>query len=919
MTTDEKVGVGISWLLNGLSGGLAVIFPPVGIPLAASSLVLTAGVAHDIGNQQQKRRNNITRDTSTYYPNPKAINYPAANLYTDDVKNNLQLTLGKQHKLTLAIKNINRHNLNPPRNHNQIKQTYKNTINQRITFLKTYLKKIENETNLFTHQQNNYTNHPRSDQQDDDGEDDSDDENQHLQQDLLQQQGTLQLFNHLLNHLQNLHNNIHIEQISLTLEKNQLDKNLPSLLIYTCPNLHLHAYNRKQLHNAQRNLQHQSQNLEQKAQAFQTDIQTVQNQTQHLVIEKTPSILKLLELNSNILQSNLSTSIIEINTIQLRSNQIQEIIAYRSTLAQFLGMATRLLTSQIIMIVIGTATGPIGLAITAGAITLAGKAVEDLALNGGDFEGWQDDLCSKETASQVGKSILSSLLQSGAKGLIKCIPLGSQQKLDNDTLEKLKKLNQKLPEKPLLEQLTEEVTTNDSGGMFIGKTLMNITQTFGDNVINILAGEGVDWAINNAYPKKNNTNPNTIPSHDPNNPHFTATHQNQTISNELLYAFQEACLSGITQSITNLLGDKYFKHKQNNSTDNKPLGRPTLLGYFGHKATHGIIGCLYGAGQYYIQGRTTPQELIQAAKSGALGAIAGEIISEAYLTHIILPSLENILKNPTKLNPEEFQKHYQQQIKNAALAGKIAAIGNAYILGQDLEIASRAANNAIENNFLDTAGSLLVLAFKGCMLGLMLYDYYKICEKAEEIRLKEGWGKSSEYFIKELTKYAALFLLFNKAPKILGKIGKIKKVRQFLTKMLQYLETRGGKMSPLTQKIAQGLRRIRGAGVSTHKQRLNNILQKFPKLDKKYGKHVLKRKEWGNLITKEEYAHRVKDLFHKPIGNNILGFTSKKGTLFKYNKLTNEFMTITPNGIIQTFYKPKEGLKYYLKQVTKYS
>lgn len=60
--------------------------------------------------------------------------------------------------------------------------------------------------------------------------------------------------------------------------------------------------------------------------------------------------------------------------------------------------------------------------------------------------------------------------------------------------------------------------------MIFGKTAMNITQTFGENVINILSGKGVDWAISKAYPKNNNT-PNTIPSNDPSNPHYTATHQ----------------------------------------------------------------------------------------------------------------------------------------------------------------------------------------------------------------------------------------------------------------------------------------------------------------------------------------------------------------------------------------------------------
>lgn len=54
------------------------------------------------------------------------------------------------------------------------------------------------------------------------------------------------------------------------------------------------------------------------------------------------------------------------------------------------------------------------------------------------------------------------------------------------------------------------------------------------------------------------------------------------------------------------------------------------------------------------------------------------------------------------------------------------------------------------------------------------------------------------------------------------------------------------------------------------------------------------------------------------INGNIDGFTSKDGWIFKYNKSTNEFATAKPDGTIETLFRPKDGVNYWMLQIEKY-
>ena len=92
---------------------------------------------------------------------------------------------------------------------------------------------------------------------------------------------------------------------------------------------------------------------------------------------------------------------------------------------------------------------------------------------------------------------------------------------------------------------------------------------------------------------------------------------------------------------------------------------------------------------------------------------------------------------------------------------------------------------------------------------------------------------------------------------------------------------------------------------------------KFPKLSKKFSKHSGEWSQWGEF-SEEIFYKRAVDLADSLGGGHIREFVSKKGWIFKFNSNTGEFLTIHPNGHIETFFRPEQGLDYYLKQVQIY-
>jgi hypothetical protein len=85
-----------------------------------------------------------------------------------------------------------------------------------------------------------------------------------------------------------------------------------------------------------------------------------------------------------------------------------------------------------------------------------------------------------------------------------------------------------------------------------------------------------------------------------------------------------------------------------------------------------------------------------------------------------------------------------------------------------------------------------------------------------------------------------------------------------------------------------------------------------PALDPKFTKHT---GTWDSLPNYYEIAWRLKNC---PLGGDIMGFESKQGWLFRFNKQTGEFLARHALDYVVTLFRPKEGLKYYLKQLELY-
>jgi hypothetical protein len=67
--------------------------------------------------------------------------------------------------------------------------------------------------------------------------------------------------------------------------------------------------------------------------------------------------------------------------------------------------------------------------------------------------------------------------------------------------------------------------------------------------------------------------------------------------------------------------------------------------------------------------------------------------------------------------------------------------------------------------------------------------------------------------------------------------------------------------------------------------------------------------------TIDEYISGARSLVNS--SDSILTFTRTNGDQLFYNPVTNEFAALTSDGVIKTFFKPKDGMKYWLKLIGK--
>ena len=100
------------------------------------------------------------------------------------------------------------------------------------------------------------------------------------------------------------------------------------------------------------------------------------------------------------------------------------------------------------------------------------------------------------------------------------------------------------------------------------------------------------------------------------------------------------------------------------------------------------------------------------------------------------------------------------------------------------------------------------------------------------------------------------------------------------------------------------------------KNNLNNIDWKAVGLSPdKLNRHFEKHAEELGLKTVEEYDNFAKEFMNKEIKDNIKGFVSKDGYVFKYDEENNIFGDAKPNGITETVFKPKRKKAYWKEQV----
>lgn len=88
--------------------------------------------------------------------------------------------------------------------------------------------------------------------------------------------------------------------------------------------------------------------------------------------------------------------------------------------------------------------------------------------------------------------------------------------------------------------------------------------------------------------------------------------------------------------------------------------------------------------------------------------------------------------------------------------------------------------------------------------------------------------------------------------------------------------------------------------------------------EKRFNKHIEKHLDEYGDITPEQYLNKTRDLLAAPLGDDVEGFVSKDGFVFKYRKSTNDFAIGRADGKISTMFKPKDKYEYWLNQIKDY-
>ena len=87
--------------------------------------------------------------------------------------------------------------------------------------------------------------------------------------------------------------------------------------------------------------------------------------------------------------------------------------------------------------------------------------------------------------------------------------------------------------------------------------------------------------------------------------------------------------------------------------------------------------------------------------------------------------------------------------------------------------------------------------------------------------------------------------------------------------------------------------------------------------EKRLKTHIKKHiHQYGN-ITYEEYIKIARELMTEPLSDDVIGFVSRKGFVFKGRISTNDFVLGREDMKISTLFKPDDGVKNYMKEQVK--
>lgn len=79
-------------------------------------------------------------------------------------------------------------------------------------------------------------------------------------------------------------------------------------------------------------------------------------------------------------------------------------------------------------------------------------------------------------------------------------------------------------------------------------------------------------------------------------------------------------------------------------------------------------------------------------------------------------------------------------------------------------------------------------------------------------------------------------------------------------------------------------------------------------VDNHYKKH---KNEFEEDISKEEYLRRAEEMKNRPLSRSVSEMVRSDNSIAKYDKATNEFIVINPDGSIRTYFKPEKGESYW--------